>query len=295
MIRPASELDTNITYVPTGIPSFDKLLGGGIPLGKITLISGEPSVGKSTIAYTAMAEAQKLGMKPLLYDVEFAYDKQYCESLGINTSKLFVVRERFSDDGLDELLEAIESGEYPLVVIDSIGALHSRVQAEKSTGEKTIGIQASTVARFIQRVVPLLDFKKVGLVCITHEFDDIMSGGKKASGGKKLMYHTSVHIRLKQKFGKVLKSGDEVIGKVIVAEMKKNKLAATEAKTAEAHFIYGESFSKEADLLEDAIEKGVIQKKGNLYYLGEEKLGLISKVRLHMKDPEFSERIKSLV
>lgn len=291
-ITSASDLDTCLDYIPTGIPSYDKLLGGGFARGKITLISGQPSVGKSTLAYGAFAKAQELGLSPLLYDVEYAYDNEYAQSLGVLSEKLAVLQEPYAEDGLDSLLGAIESGDYQLIVIDSVGALLSRVDAEKASGEKSIGTQASLTARFIRRAVPMLAVKNIALVCLTHEFTDIMSGKIMASGGAKLGYHASVHIRLKQKFGVVLKQGDAKIGKVIVAEMKKNKLGPTEAKEAEAHFIYGESFSKTADLLESAIDKGIIEKRGNTYFFNGEKLGMISKVRLWIKEEENSARIK---
>lgn len=291
----ASELDTELHLVPTGVPSFDKLMGGGFARGKITILSGQPSMGKSTVAYGAIAEAQKMGLIPLLYDVEYAYDRQYAESIGIDPKRLQVLREEYAEDGLDAVLEAVSSGKYPLIVIDSIGALLSRTVAEKTTGEKTIGAQASLVSTFIRKAVPKLSLRNVALVCITHEFTDLMSGKVMASGGAKLMYHASQHLRLKQKFGVVLKQGDQKIGKVIVAEMKKNKLTSTESKEAEAHFLYDSGFSKTADLLDTALEKGIISRKGNTYYLGTEKLGMISKLRILFKDSEFVERIKQLL
>lgn len=292
MIELASQIDTELDYIPTGIPSFDKLMGGGVARGKITILSGQPSVGKSTVSYGVIAEAQKLGMIPLLYDVEFAYDSQYAESIGIDPKKLMVLREEYAEDGLDGVLEALDSGKYSLIVIDSIGALLSRVVAEKTTGEKTIGAQAGIVSTFIRKAVPKLSLRNCAMVCITHEFQDIMTGSVKISGGAKMGYHASMHIRLKQKFGVVLKQGDTKIGKVIVAEMKKNKLSSTEGKEADAHFLYDEGFSKTADLLETALDKGVITKSGNTYFLGKEKIGLISKMRLWLKEPENAELLK---
>lgn len=289
----ASQLDTNLDYIPTGIPSFDKLMGGGFARGKITLLSGQPSVGKSTVAYGAIAQAQELGLSPLLYDVEYAYDSDYSRSIGILSEKLSVLREPYAEDGLDHLLDAIQTGKYELIVIDSIGALLSRVDAEKATGEKTIGVQASITAKFIRRAVPLLAVKNIAMVCITHEFTDIMTGKIMASGGAKLLYHASQHLRLKQKFGVVLKQGDQKIGKVIVAEMKKNKLSSSESKEADAHFIYADGFSKTADLLDSALEKGIITKVGNTYHAFGEKLGMISKVRLLMKDESFAEKLQN--
>jgi recombination protein RecA len=291
-IQIASTIDTDLEYISTGIPTFDKVMGGGFARGKITLVSGQPSVGKSTVAYGAIAEAQNMGLSPLLYDVEYAFDAEYSRSIGIDTKKLSVLREQYAEEGLEGVLDAIKSGKYELIVIDSMGALYSRLQEEKSMGEKTIGVQATLTAQFIRKAVPMLSIKNVALVCITHEFTDIMSGKVMASGGAKLMYHSSMHIRLKQKYGVVVKSGDQKIGKVITLEMKKNKLSSTEAKEADAQFLYSEGFSKTADLLESALDKGIITKQGNSYFWGEEKLGMVSKVRLLLKDEKFVERLK---
>lgn len=295
MITLASEIDTVLDYIPTGIPSFDKLMGGGVARGKITILSGQPSVGKSTVSYGAIAEAQKLGLKPLLYDVEYAYDSIYAESIGIDPTKLSVLREEYAEEGLDAVLSALDSGDYSLIVIDSIGALLSRVVAEKTTGEKTIGAQAGIVSTFIRKAVPKLSLRNCAMVCITHEFQDIMTGSTKISGGAKMGYHASQHIRLKQKFGVVLKQGDRKIGKVIVAEMKKNKLSSSEGQEADGHFMYDEGFSKTADLLETALDKGIITKTGNFYYLQGEKLGMISKVRLWLKEEQNVVILKGLL
>lgn len=288
----AAQLDSGLSYIPTGVSQYDNMLGGGIALGKVTVISGQPSMGKSTLAYSTIAEAQKMGITPVLYDVEYAYDSEYAKSVGVDPENLYVIRAEFAEEGLDMALEVIKKGDCKLIVIDSVGALLPRAAAEKSIGEKTIGGQASLMAQFIRRAVPLLATRDVGLVCLTHEFTDIMTTKVMPSGGAKLMYHASVHIRLKQKFGAVLKSGDKKIGKVIIAEVKKNKLNASESREAEAQFIYGEAFSKAADLLETALARGIITKAGNMHYFKGEKIGLISKVRLALKDPEFAREIE---
>lgn len=291
----ASRLDTNLDFIPTGVPSFDKLMGGGFARGKLTLLSGQPSSGKSTVAYGAIAEAQRMGLNVLLYDTEYAYDNEYCESIGIVPEKLSILREEFAEDGLDALLDAIEGNEYQFVIIDSIGALMSRQEAEKTSGERTIGVQAMLTSKFIRKAVPKISLRNISLVCITHEFTDLMTGKVMASGGVKIGYHSSVHARLKQKFNAVLKQGDKKVGKIIVMEMKKNKLVRSEAQEAEAHFLYDDGFSKTQDLLETALDKKVIEKRGNTYYMGNEKLGMISKVRLLLKDDDFAAKLHERV
>lgn len=294
MIQFASSVG-DVEVIPTGL-FVDKLTGiGGIPKGVITEIFGDESIGKSSFCLQMIASAQKQGLNCLFADVEWSYDVRYAESLGVDNSTLGLIRERFAEETLDAIEEAIESGKWDLIVLDSVGGILPRAEAEKGAGEKTIGGQAGLIARFCRKVVPLLRMKNVALVVINHSFVDIMSGKIMTSGGKKLSYHKSLSIRFKQKFGVTIKQGDRKVGKVVVGEVKKNKLAATEGLELDGQLIFGVGFSASADVLNDAIDKGIITKKGNTFYFGEEKLGIgLNKVRaLLQEDEELLTRIKN--
>jgi recombination protein RecA len=286
MIQFASSVG-DVEVIPTGL-FVDKLSGvGGIPRGVITEIFGDESIGKSSFCLQMIASAQKQGLKCLFADVEWSYDVRYAESLGVDNSKLGLIRERFAEETLDAIEEAVESGNWDLIVLDSIGGILPRAEAEKGAGEKTIGGQAGIIARFCRKVVPLLRMKNVALVVINHSFVDIMSGKIMTSGGKKLSYHKSLSIRFKQKFGVTIKQGDRKVGKVVVGEVKKNKLAATEGLELDGQLIFGVGFSASADVLNDAIDKGIITKKGNTFFFGEEKLGIgLNKVRTLLQENE---------
>lgn len=283
-IQTADEMDNGLDVLSTGVPSIDKLTGiGGFPRGKVTLLSGAPSVGKSTLSLLAIREAQKQGLKPILFDVEYSYDSAYAAALGVDPKKLWVIRERFGEEGLDKLEEALDSGEFDIAVIDSIGALLPRAEAEKSADQKTIGGQAGMVSRFMRKIVPILVIKKVALVCLTHEFLDIMSGAVKTSGGAKLSYSTSLHLRLR-KVSKRVMQGDRQVGEIIEAEVKKNKISNTMKQKVELTTLYGEGFSIEADLLQELLDSGEVTKKGNSYFRGEIKLGVgLAKAREALK------------
>lgn len=283
-LQTADEMDNGLDVLSTGVPSIDKLTGiGGFPRGKVTLLSGAPSVGKSTLSLLAIREAQKQGLKPILFDVEYSYDSAYAAALGVDPKKLWVIRERFGEEGLDKLEEALDSGEFDLAVIDSIGALLPRAEAEKSADQKTIGGQAGMVSRFMRKIVPILVIKKVALVCLTHEFLDIMSGAVKTSGGAKLSYSTSLHLRLR-KVSKRVMQGDRQVGEIIEAEVKKNKISNTMKQKVELTTLYGEGFSIEADLLQELLDSGEVTKKGNSYFRGEIKLGVgLAKAREALK------------
>jgi recombination protein RecA len=274
----------DVQFVSTGLPQLDRVCGGGIPLRRVSLISGPPSMGKSTIALMAVAAAQKRGMKVLWYDAEFSAETKQMIQCGVDIDELDLEQPEVAEEGLDAVEEYLRKNKNCLVVIDSLGGLHSRVEAEKAAGEKTIGAQAGIVSKFIRKVVPLLALNNSAMICITHEFTDIMTGKVKASGGDKVMYHASLHFRLKPKFGVVLKQGDKTIGKVVQAQVKKTKVGNTEGQECDLQYLYDSGFNPQADLLQDALDKGIITKTGNLYFYSQEKLGMISKVRDWMKD-----------
>ncbi len=286
----ASEL-VDTEFISTG--TFIDKITGGIARGKITVISGKWSVGKSTLIMQAIAAAQKEGLSCLMADIEFSLEKPYLDTLAIDKKKLGVIRTDTAEETLDELETEIGTGKWDMVIVDSIGGLTSRIEAEKTSGEKTIGVQASLVSRFVRKVIPVIAMNNTALVCLTHETTDIMTGAIIAAGGAKLFYHASQHIRLKNKLGaNLIKQGDSIIGKVIVAELKKDKLGGKERAESEGQLFFNQGFSKSADILEEALAKGLILKQGNTYFFGEEKLGMISKVREWMKVPENVESIR---
>jgi recombination protein RecA len=271
--------------IPTGL-FIDKLTWiGGIPRGVISEIFGDESIGKSSLCLQLVANAQKQGMRCLWADVEWSYSTGYAETLGVDNAKLGIIRERFAEATLDAIEEAVESGKWDLIILDSIGGILPRAEAEKEAGGKTIGGQAGLVAKFCRKVVPLLKIHNVALVAINHSFVDIMSGKIMTSGGKKLQYHKALSIRLKQKFGVTIKQGERKVGKVVVGEVKKNKEAATEGLELDGQLIFGVGFSVGADLLNDALDKGVITKKGQTFWFGEEKLAVgLPKTRKMIED-----------
>lgn len=293
MITTADKSPYNDTQpIKTGT-FLDKLTGiQGIPRKRITEVFGDAGVGKSSVCLQAVAGGQREGARTLWVDVEFSFDERYAATLGVDTSSLGLLQERFAEDTLDTLEKEIDAGNYDLAILDSIGGLLPRQEAEKGAGEKTIGGQASLVARFCRKIVPLLALRNVALVVINHSFTDLMSGKIKTSGGAKLDYHKSISIRLKVNPTVALKVGDKKVGKVIIAEVRKNKLAATEGMTLDTRLLFGEGFSAQADLLQDAIDAGVFTKTGNTFHFRGEKLGMISKVREWIKIPENETLIK---
>lgn len=285
-----------IEVIPTGYANLDKILGlGGIPLRKITEISGQNSVGKSTLALTIVAEAQKLQIPCLWVDVEFSFEEMYATSLGVDCTQLDLIQEEFAESALDQTEEWIRENSKGLVIIDAIGGLSSRAEAEKSAEGRTIGGQAKLVAVFCRKIVPQLAINNIGLIALNHEFTDLMTGRLMTSGGAKLGYHKSIWIRLKKGKNKLMR-GEQQVGNMVEAQIWKNKLAATMMQECTLQMEYGKGFSKQADLMEEAIDRGVLEKRGQFYYLQGERVARGDNgLREKFKDNFFAEKIKELL
>lgn len=285
---PYNKLD----IIPTGYPALDKILGrGGIPTRKITEISGPWSVGKSTMAMTIVGNAQSMGMPTLWVDTEFSWDEEYAKALGVDNDEMDLIQERFAEGFLDEAEKWISETKNGLIVLDSVGGLLPRVEAEKTAEQLTMGTRARLMSTFVRKIVPLLNINNLAFIALNHEFMDIRSGALKTAGGEKLAYHKSIWVRLKKK-GERIMQGENQIGEVITAEIRKNKVAGTKMQKCDLQLMYGEGFSKQADVMTDAIEKGVITKKGNTYMFDGEKVAVGMKaLREAFKSDTFTAKV----
>lgn len=267
---------------------LDELTGvGGLPFERIVEFIGEEKTGKSTASFHVLAEAQKQGYKCLLVDVEHSFTEKYAQDLGIDTETLMVLRAQFAEDYLNDTIEAIESGEYKVVVLDSVGSLSSRVEAEKAVGEKVIGQQASPMATFMRKIAPQVSYHKSMLIVINHFRQEIGGYQPKtiAMGGKALREKKKLSIRFRET-GSVLKSGENTVGKVINVRVEKNAVGPTEKREMDVQLIFGQGFASSANLIQVALDRGLLTKQGNTHFLGETKIGTIGKVREYFKEHE---------
>lgn len=282
-MKASESLYSQIDWLPTGFSALDKILGGGIPSRKITEISGVFSVGKSTLALTIIGKAQKEKKPTLWADTEFSYTPEYAETLGVNSNLLDLIQARYAEETLDEIEAWAENNTGGLIVLDSIGGLLPRQEAEKSAEGKTIGGQAKLIATFCRKLVPILAINNHALIVLNHQFTDLMSGKLKTSGGAKLEYAKSIWLMLR-KANKRVMQGESQVGDIIEAEIRKNKLAPTLKQNTQLTMLYGSGFSLEADLLDELLASGEVTKKGNSYFRGETKLGVgLAKAREALK------------
>lgn len=223
----AIDLDTSIEFIPTPFPALNSVLGGGIPRGRILETAGSWSTGKSTWAYQVIGAAQKQGVPCLLLDAERAYTKEYGTLLGVDNDKLDIFRAKTAEEYLDHAIEWMEEKSHRggLVLIDAIGALLPREEAEGTSEKKSIGLQSRLLGAFSRRVVPILDDNKIALIALNHTFIPLGLNSISSSGGKKWEYARSVWIILSGAYGKPVKRSADGMKTLIPMqlEIRKNK------------------------------------------------------------------------
>lgn len=272
---------SNVDWIPTGIAKLDAALGGGIPTKRITEISGPYSSGKTSLALLAMASGQERGYTAIWNDQEWAWEPSYAEKIGVDLDTLLLLQEKHAEESLDALEQYLEGHKNVIVTIDAVGAILPRQEAEKGSGEKTIGGQAVLIAKFCRKVVPLLALNNSALLVINHQFTDIMTGALKTSGGAKLEYHKSIAVSLKRKYGATAKraSDGKIFEVVVEAEIRKNKLAGTLGTKVDLFMEPGSGFLIEGDLFQQVLDAGIISQIKSTFYYADEKLGTRKKAK----------------
>jgi recombination protein RecA len=283
-----------VEVIPTGIMPLDFIIGaGGVPRGGITDIYGLPSVGKSTLSFTLIAQAQRMGLQCALVDAEYSYSPDYVRTFGVDTASLLVIQ----PDCLEEAATAIEATirqKYGLIVVDSISALVPRALAEADHGKAPMAMQARGISSMLQKIVAPLKKNKTALVCINQMRVNIMAmhAGDKytVTGGFALKFYSLLRVEIKRLKGIMKK--DELAGYVIGFKVVKNKIGRP-GRTCETQYLFGEGFGTDGDLVEMALEAGLIQKEGTAYYIVDgKKLHGKEKASLAIEgDPPLKERI----
>lgn len=294
-LTPASKIN-DIIVLPTNT-FLDNITGlGGLPRGRIVEFWGDQDTGKSSAALQTIVAAQQAGLKCLYVDIEFSLSTEYAAKLGVDMNKLMVLREATAEEYIDAVETFVKDGKFDVIVLDSIGDLSSRVSQEKQAGEKTVGVQASLMSTFSRHIAPYVALNKILFIGINHSRTEIMgvyAGKLYQMGGKKWSEKKKLSIRFREKSGVAIKVAGETVGRVIKVTVSKNHVGNTTGKEMEAHLMNDQGFSTAADILDQAIEAGVITKQGNTHFLGETKLGMISAVREWMKVEENAEKVKA--
>ncbi|MCQ2776729.1 MAG: recombinase RecA [Bacilli bacterium] len=282
--RPAVDLDV----IPSGSLLLDEALGvGGYPKGRIVEIYGPESSGKTTLALSAIAECQKLGGRAAFIDAEHSIDPVYAKNLGVNIDELILSQPDCGEQALEILEMLASSGGISLIVVDSVAALVPQAELDGEMGESVVGLQARLMSQAMRKITAILNKNDCAVIFINQlreKVGVIYGNPETTTGGKALKFYSTIRIDIRRL--EALKNGNEVYGNSVRVKVVKNKVAAP-FKQCEMDIIYGQGISKEGEVLDRAIELGIIKRSGCWYeYKGNKIAQGRDAAKTYLKDSE---------
>jgi recombination protein RecA len=276
----------HVDVVSTGSFSLDSALGvGGLPRGRVVEIFGPESSGKTTLALNVVAQAQKQGGKAAFIDAEHAMDPEYAAKLGVDINELLISQPDSGEDALNILESLVRSGLISVVVVDSVAALTPRAELEGEMGEQHVGRQARMMGQALRKLTALAANTNTLIIFINQlrmKIGIMFGNPETTPGGRALPFAASVRIDIRR-IAQV-KKGDAVVGNRVKAKVAKNKVAAP-FKVAEFDILFGEGISYEGDVLNAAVNRGVVKKSGSSFSFDGERLGVgFENARMKLKE-----------
>jgi len=263
-----------VNVIPSGCLSIDAALGvGGFPRGRVIEIYGPESGGKTTMTLHVIAEAQKLGGQAAFIDAEHALDPIYARKLGVDVDNLLVSQPDHGEQALEIAETLIRSGGVDIVVVDSVAALVPKAELEGEMGDPQMGLQARLMSQALRKLTAIVSKSKTCLIFINQirEKIGVMFGNPETTtGGRALKFYASMRVDIRRI--QAIKDGDRVVGSRTRAKVVKNKVAAP-FREAEFDILYGEGISREGDLIDLGVDKGVLEKSGTWLSYGGERMG----------------------
>ncbi len=288
-----------IETISTGSILIDQALGvGGLPKGRIIEIFGPESSGKTTFTLHAIAQAQKKGGICAFIDAEHAMDPTYAASIGININDLIISQPDFGEQALEITEMLVRSNAVDLIVVDSVAALVPKAELEGDMGDAHVGLQARLMSQALRKLTAAVSKSKTVLIFINQIRSKInampFGDHETTTGGNALKFYSS--IRLDVRRIATLKKNDKPFGNKVLVKIVKNKVAPP-FRRVEVDLIFGEGISQELDLLDAALQYGIIEQAGAWFNFGTEKVaqGRDNCLKRFKEDPAFFDKVMEVV
>ncbi|MDY2589427.1 MAG: recombinase RecA [Agathobacter sp.] len=288
----------NVETIPTGSLSLDIALGlGGLPKGRIIEIYGPESSGKTTVALHCVAEAQKRGGIAGFIDAEHALDPVYAKKIGVDIDNLYISQPDCGEQALEITETMVRSGAVDIVVVDSVAALVPKAEIDGEMGDSHVGLQARLMSQALRKLTGVISKSNCVVIFINQlrEKVGVMFGNPETTtGGRALKFYSSVRLDVRRT--ESLKQAGEVVGNHVRVKVVKNKVAPP-FKEAEFDIMFGEGISKEGDLIDLAVNIGLINKSGAWYAYEGDKIGQgRENAKQYIKEnPDFCEMLDAKV
>ncbi|HYG83381.1 MAG TPA: recombinase RecA [Verrucomicrobiae bacterium] len=263
----------HVELIPSGSLSLDLALGGGYPKGRIIEIYGPESSGKTTLTLHAIAEVQRQGGTAAFIDAEHALDPSYAKRLGVDTDNLLVSQPDNGEQALEITETLVRSNAVDLIVVDSVAALVPQAEIEGDMGDSHMGLQARLMSQALRKLTGIINKSKATVVFINQirmKIGVMFGNPETTTGGNALKFYASVRLDIRRT-GQI-KVGEDITGNRTKVKVVKNKIAPP-FRVAEFDIMYNEGISKTGDVLDLAVQHGVVGKAGAWFDYNDAKIG----------------------
>lgn len=282
--------------ISTKCLSLDAAIGvGGFPRGRIVEVYGPESSGKTTLALTVVASAQKTGGICAYIDAEHAMDPEYAQKLGVNIDDMLISQPDSGEQALEIAETLVRSNSIDVIVVDSVAALVPRAELDGEMGDSLPGLQARLMSQALRKITAIVSNSNTCFIFINQLREKIgvfFGSPETTTGGKALKFYASLRLDIRR-IGSI-KEGDRVVGNRTRVKIVKNKCAPP-FRESEFDIMYGEGISREGDLLDLAVNHNIVEKSGAWFSYKSERLGQgRDNVKNMLKEnPDLTERIES--
>ena len=263
----------DVELLPSGALSLDIALGGGYPKGRIIEIYGPESSGKTTLTLHAIAEIQKQGGTAAFVDAEHALDPAYARRVGVDTDNLLVSQPDNGEQALEIVETLVRSNAVDLVVVDSVAALVPQAEIDGDMGDSHMGLQARLMSQALRKLTGIISKSKTTVIFINQirmKIGVMFGNPETTTGGNALKFYASVRMDIRRT-GQI-KVGEDIVGNRTKVKIVKNKIAPP-FRVAEFDIMYNEGISKTGDVLDLAVQYGVVGKSGAWFDYADAKIG----------------------